>query len=81
MADDVSKYPWWARSTGGNRGWTMTLAVAYTLLAVLNGVVWLTGSGWWSGVVSIVFLLLAIWEWAIVAYLNRQTPEGGHHGW
>ncbi|MFF9563209.1 hypothetical protein ACF1AJ_07670 [Leifsonia sp. NPDC014704] len=81
MADDVSKYPWWARSTGGNRGWTVTLAIIYTLLGVLNGAVWSTGSGWWSGVVSVVFLLLAIWEWAIVVYLNSRSDEGRRRGW
>lgn len=81
MADDVSRYPWWARSTGGNRGWTLSLAIAYTLLAVVDGVVWLAGSGWWTGILSIVFLVLAFWEWAIVLYLNRRSDGGGRRGW
>lgn len=82
MTREESKYPWWARSTGGNRGYALLLAIMYTLLFAGNTAVWLTKSEVWVGLVALGFLLLAGWAWAVVVYLHRRSDStGDHRGW
>lgn len=76
MAGEPSRYPWWAKPTGGNRGWALVLAVVYTLLFVVDAVTWLTRSNWFSGILALGFLFLTVCAWAAVIYLNRKSTDG-----
>ena len=82
MAGEESKYPWWVRFTGGNRGYALIFAVLYTLVFAVNAVRWLTKSDGWAGALAIGFILLAIWAWAVVVYLRGRNHEtGDRRGW
>ncbi|MEY9953927.1 hypothetical protein [Leifsonia sp. EB34] len=82
MTGERSDYPWWARSTGGNRGWALTLAIAYTLIGVLNSIVGFRRPDIVLALIGLGFLLLAVWAWAVVVYLNRRSgASGDRRGW
>ncbi|WP_285113740.1 hypothetical protein [Leifsonia sp. fls2-241-R2A-40a] len=81
MTGMPSKGPWWARSTGGNRGWALTSAIVYSLVFAVDAARWLTRGDWFAGVLAIALLVLAVWAWATVVYLSRRTEEGRRRGW
>ncbi|MFE4951612.1 hypothetical protein ACFQ9V_16055 [Leifsonia sp. NPDC056665] len=77
MTDDRSEYPWWARSTGGNRQAALGLAVAYTVIGVADSIIGFARQESLLGVIGLGFLLLGVWAWAVFAYLSRRSGESG----
>jgi hypothetical protein len=57
------------------------LAIVYSLLFTLDAVLWLMSFDGWVGLLSVAFLILAVWSWAVVGYLNRRSASGGRRGW
>jgi hypothetical protein len=82
VTGEPSKYPWWARSTGGNRGAALTLAITYTALFTVNAVTWFIEGSVWNGLLALGFSVLAAWGWAVVVYLRRRPKSGDEpRGW
>lgn len=77
-----SELAWWARSTGGNRGYALMLAIGYTLSGVVFSVVGFRRPDLVTALTGLAFLLLAVWAWAVVVYLNRRSAgSGDRRGW
>lgn len=77
MTGDRSEYPWWARYTGGNRGWALTLAIAYTLLGVVDSIAGFRRQDILLALIGLGFLLISVWAWAVFVYLSRRSRESG----